>query len=355
MDSGFQGRFIRSTLFCLCLLGWVVFLFRVVFPATLPFWLGLGVAFVLKPAALFLSRCLGIRRRKVAFVLLMVFYLLAGLLLWACGAALIAALADFFQYLPALFTDTIQPFFHQCALGLGNLLSRFSPPAAHDLAEKYTELIQGLAGSLGSLSAKALSAGTAVAGKVPFWLLTVVFSVFCSVLISLDYSQVTSALLKPFPHEIRQLLLRCRAFLGDTLLKLLRAYAILGLITFGELWLGFFLLGISRSAALGALFAVLDFLPLLGTGIFLVPWGLLELMAGHLTLGAGLLILYGIISVVRQALEPALVGNSVGLPPLVTLTAMYAGMSLLGFWGLLAAPAVLMLLLFLRQELSRRE
>ena len=86
------------------------------------------------------------------------------------------------------------------------------------------------------------------------------------------------------------------------------------------------------------------------SGLFLIPWGLFHLLPGHRSpLGLGLLLLYAVVAVVRMWLEPRIVGRRIGLHPLATLTAMYAGLRMFGFWGLLLAPLGTTLLLHLAQ------
>ena len=88
---------------------------------------------------------------------------------------------------------------------------------------------------------------------------------------------------------------------------------------------------------------MLDFLPVLGVGLFLVPWGVLSLLAGNRILGIGLLILFFLIAVFRQFLEPRVLGRGYGLHPLVTLLSLYAGGRLFGFFGLIVFPMITLL------------
>ena len=84
--------------------------------------------------------------------------------------------------------------------------------------------------------------------------------------------------------------------------------------------------------------AFADLLPVLGVGTVLVPWGLVAILQKNYYLGFGLLILYLVISLIRQFTEPRLIGKSLGLHPLLALFASYAGFLLFGFWGMLLAP-----------------
>ena len=84
--------------------------------------------------------------------------------------------------------------------------------------------------------------------------------------------------------------------------------------------------------------AGLDFLPIIGAGAVLLPWALLSFAGGDLRFGLGLLIIYGVVTIARQISEARLIGGSLGIHPLATLFAMYAGLKLFGFFGMLMGP-----------------
>lgn len=153
-----------------------------------------------------------------------------------------------------------------------------------------------------------------------------------------DYESIT-AFLKcqlsekqaAFAHELK------REFF-DTVLSVLRAYAILLAMTFTELAVGFTVLGLPYALLSALMIALVDILPVFGTGTVLVPWGLGAIFTGNTKLGLCILALYGIITVIRQAAEPKILGSSVGMHPLATLFAMYIGLKLCGIWGLFLFP-----------------
>ena len=118
----------------------------------------------------------------------------------------------------------------------------------------------------------------------------------------------------------------------------LKAQLKLMVITWGTLSIGFWLLRVDYGFFIGALIALVDAVPVLGTGTVLVPWSLVCFLQGNTALGVGLLGVYAVALTVRTVLEPRLVGRQLGLDPLVTLVAFYAGFTLWGFWGMLLAP-----------------
>lgn len=350
MDSSRQQQLIRTSLFWLSAFGWGFVLVNILLPATLPFWMGLAVAFLLKPITLWLSRRLRFRRKSAAFAVMLLFYLLLGFLLWLVTAVLLRQSSDLVRSIPQIYDQNLRPLLHRCTLMINGVLDDFSPQTARLLVEKSEELGGSLSAAIAEFSANSLTQAAGIARKIPFWLTTVAFSILCSVFISMDYGNVAQFLLRQLPPKLQPVLLRCKHYLCDSLLSILKAYLILLLITFAQLLLGFFLLGISQPLLWASILALLDFLPFIGTGVILVPWGIYELITGRGTLGAGLLILFAILTLVHNLMEPKLVSSSIGLHPLATLVAMYAGLRFFGFTGLLIAPIFVLFLRFLQDE-----
>lgn len=129
----------------------------------------------------------------------------------------------------------------------------------------------------------------------------------------------------------------CSCFSGGVS-SYIRAYFILMTLTFGELFLGFVILDIRYAFFLALIIAVIDALPLIGSGAVIIPWSVLLFISGDRGRGVGMLILFGIMYVVRQFTEPRLIGKFMGIHPLITLTAAFAGFSLFGISGMITFP-----------------
>lgn len=117
-----------------------------------------------------------------------------------------------------------------------------------------------------------------------------------------------------------------------------KAYLWLFLITFLELLVGLIVLRRKYALVLALMIALLDILPALGTGIVRVPWAVILISDGAVGIGVGMLVLFAVIVVVRQIVEPRLVGRELGIHPLASLAAMYIGFGVFGFVGMLSAP-----------------
>lgn len=131
--------------------------------------------------------------------------------------------------------------------------------------------------------------------------------------------------------------------LFKALIGFLKAYSILITITALITMISLRILGVEYILTIGIIIGLCDILPILGPGTIFVPWVIWELISGNTRLGIGLLVVYIIISVVRQVLEPKIVGDNIGLHPLVTLISLYVGLQLGGLVGMVLGPVLVVI------------
>lgn len=103
---------------------------------------------------------------------------------------------------------------------------------------------------------------------------------------------------------------------------------------------GFFILGVSYGPLWALLIALLDFLPVFGTGTALIPWGIIKVLGGEYAFAAGLILIYVLTQVIRQLVQPKLVGDTMGLNPLLTLFLLYLGFKIRGLAGMILAVPI---------------
>ena len=179
---------------------------------------------------------------------------------------------------------------------------------------------------------------TGLASALPAAALFLFTTVLATYFTSAGRPALLDGLRRRLPPPWRTRLGRVAGGLREALGGWLKAQGLLMLITFGELAAGFLLLRVELSLLLAGLVALVDALPVFGTGTVLLPWAVLALLGGDVRMSVGLLVLYSVISLVRSLLEPRLVGARVGLPPLAALVCMYVGFQALGVLGMLLAP-----------------
>jgi sporulation integral membrane protein YtvI len=145
------------------------------------------------------------------------------------------------------------------------------------------------------------------------------------------------------PHNWYDKLLIIRDDVFKSLFKLIKAYMLIMSITFTELLIGFSILGIKYALVLAFITCIIDILPVLGSGTVLVPWTIYCFATGNTKLAIGLGILYVVILIIRQIIEPKIIGHQIGVHPLITLMAIYIGLKVFGAAGLMLGPIIMMI------------
>lgn len=197
---------------------------------------------------------------------------------------------------------------------------------------------------VGTASAKLPSLAAALIAMLPRVLLFAVIFIMAAFYTCADFDRINSLLISYIPPKARELLRRIKGQAASAVLSYVRAYLTLMLYTFAELLCGFLALGIDYALTLAVLIAVLDALPVIGAGAILLPWAAVLLIRGNYYVGFGLLIIYAVVTLARRIIEPRVVGNSIGLHPLVTLVSMYAGYKAMGLGGMFLFPIAAILL-----------
>ena len=225
-------------------------------------------------------------------------------------------------------------------------LRRFEDaPFYADLCASVDRMVEtGVARLTETITARLPDAAMSVAGFVPAAFIFITVTLLACYYFTADDGRLRRGMAAFFsrltPAPLRDRLPPIGRRLRRLGRQYLRACLLLGLLTFCLSFIGLALLRIPYAFILALLLAAVDLLPLLGTGIILVPWALICLLLGQVKLGIGLLALYAVSTLVRQILEPKLIGDGLGLHPLLSLFSMYAGLRLFGVWGMILTPLV---------------
>ena len=335
-----EKRLVRAllTLLCAALAAAGVWLaFTVVLPWVLPFLLALGLAWLMEPAVKLLMDRFKLKRGLAAALTAAGLALLLcgalGLLLWRAGyelALLLGRLPVLLSGLPAL-GDRVGDWAYRFIVALPIQLQDFAKDALDGLIRQGISLPARLYDRLVGVAAGAAAA-------LPDALLFLFTTALAACVTRAARPRALAFLARQIPPSWRDGLGKATPVLRTALGGWLRAQGLLMLVTFGELTAGFLLLRVELALLLAALVALVDALPVFGTGTVLLPWALFALLSGDWRLALGLAVLYGLVSAVRSLLEPRLVGRTAGLPPLAALFAMYVGFRAVGVWGMILAP-----------------
>lgn len=322
---------------------------KILFVWLFPFAAGLAVAVLLRPAIRKLSKVSLLPRKYAAVIVTTLLYLAVLSGLWFLAVRVTELTAGILRSVAAALPDFLE---NQLAPFLARMQNRTSKTLS-SLSGSFSGLGGTLSDSileqLGNLSSSAVAWAGRLVKDIPSMLFTLTLSVLSSFLIAMDYPHVTAFVLAQIPARALPAVFECRKFICGQLWKIVKGYGIIMVLTFFELAAGLWMLRVPNFLAVSGLIALLDILPLIGTGGILIPWAAICLIQGERFLAVGIAVLYGIIWVVRTLCEPKIIGDQTGLPPLVTLTAMYVGWKLAGFAGIIGAPLAVMLLCWMNR------
>lgn len=228
------------------------------------------------------------------------------------------------------------------------------------LAGQTSEMPEQI-GSLGSMFdlswiTKPLSGVVSTASKVPSFIIAFVVCIVATCFMTADYEIITDFINAQLSEKKREDYSRAKELLRSSLGKMGKAYILIMLITFSEMMIGLSLLkilGIFNSGyivIISVVTAIVDIIPVLGTGTILIPWTVIALIMGNYPMALGVGLMYAIITVIRQIIEPKFVGGQLGLPSFVTISAMYIGLKTMGVLGVFIAPLIIIMLKLLNDE-----
>lgn len=327
----------RKAMILLLVLAGIWLFLKFLLPIALPFLLATLLAFAAEPLVKNLQRHLHLPRGAAAAVGVTVVLVLTVLFLLSFCAFLIRELGALAGILPDLENATLS--------GLDSLEIWLL-----DLAQKTPEgirsiLMHGVEGMfssssalLDSLTGRLLNLATSVLKALPDSALGLGTWVLACFMISARLPKIREWIHAHLPKAWHEKYAPYLQTLKKTVCGWLVAQAKLVGVTFCILSVGFLLLRISHPLLWAAATCLVDILPILGTGTVLIPWSLVCFLQNDSLRAVGLLAIYTVISLLRSVLEPRLIGKQLGLDPLITLLAIYAGYRLWGLPGMLLAP-----------------
>jgi sporulation integral membrane protein YtvI len=174
--------------------------------------------------------------------------------------------------------------------------------------------------------------------SLPSFIVALVIMLLALFYFSKDYDKIAQGIEKALPKRVSAFLPRIKRDVIGIMLKYLKSYSLLLLLTLVELFTGFLIIRIDHPLTLALLISIVDLLPVLGVGTVLVPWSIILLATGKTLTGIGILILFAVCYIVRQLAEPKILSKQMNVHPLITIFAMYAGFKITGIAGLILAP-----------------
>ena len=273
-------------------------------PMVAPFVTAFVIAYLLRRPICFASVRLHMNRKITAILMVLLFYSVAGLLftllcvkMFSNGKSLVASL-------PSVYANYAEPVFTGIFGGIEQYLLRMDPSLLGALEELEGHFVQSAGQMVSGISMSVMGWLSGFASSLPGMFINLLLMVITTFFIAADYELLTGFCLRQLGERPKKVFMEIQSYVAGTLFVCIRSYALIMTITFVELSIG-------------------------------------------LTLG--LLAVYLVITVVRNIIEPKIVGSQIGLHPVVTLVSMFVGVQLLGVLGLFGFPIGLSLLRYLNE------
>lgn len=340
MTTEKRGKFLIDIAY-FCVMGLIIYIiFRFLSFYLLPFVIGISVSYLVQRPVRFLKRHTTVSKGVITVILVILTYLLIIGSIVLVFYLIYKWLNNFSSTLPDMVGE-ISAAFEKLSTSYSQMLKGLPEGVANFISG----LPKNLLGGFSQYFTGFVSSTTAnLATGLPNVLITIIVTVVASCFIAKDYDRIISFARQNIAPKRWALILDIKEIFSKNIFKMFKGYLLLMFLTFIELNIGFMLLGAKNSALLATIICIVDILPVLGTGTVVLPWAIIELIFGNIWMSIGLIIMYIIITIIRNFLEPKIIGKQVGLHPIITLLSMFLGLRLIGFWGLFLFPITLIVL-----------
>ncbi len=258
----------------------------------------------------------------------------------AIGRKIFVQANHLYQRIP-LYRREILETFNNISDKTKHLFSALPFNSAITLEKTVDQLFQSITSFLGSFVSKG---SINVVSKLPNIVFLIVITLLSIFFMTRDYALIHKFIAAQIPQGMREKSTVLKEDLMTALGGYLRTQLILMCITMSICLIGFLLLGINSAILLAIMIGFVDALPILGSGLFLVPWAIYNIILGQYSVGIGLAGIYGLIVIVRQVIEPRILSNQIGVYTLVTIMAMYIGFKTIGVFGLILGPIIVIII-----------
>ncbi|WP_040979776.1 sporulation integral membrane protein YtvI [Oceanobacillus jeddahense] len=356
MHSKIIGQLIRSLIVVIILFS-SIFLFYILFPYIYPILIAFLLSFLFQPFIKWF-----INKLKMPRLLALISTFSLFLSLFTIG--LYFLVSEVYQGIVYL-SDKLPAYFHHMMEQFQQLLDTHILPLYDKLLSLLTtlhvdyrfevyEYIQSFTESITSAFTRffqmLLQQTASFLMMLPNSFTVFIFIILATFMISYDFHNIQNKFQKSIPAGGYALYQKITSHLKEAIIGYFRAQVILVCISAVILWIGLLILRVEHAFTIVLFAAVTDFIPYLGIGIIIIPWILFSFFTFNYPLTIGLSVLYGVIILTRQFVEPKIVATSIGISPLMMLIGMFLGVQWFGVLGFILAPVTLVVILAIHKS-----
>ena len=314
-----------------------------------PFVVGAIVAMLARPLVHFFEEKIKLKRKAgSAFVIIAVIGLVI-LLLYLIGSMLVEQVLGLLNELPTMWAS-LEADLAQIAGNFDVIYQKLPLDVKTGITDMGEQIGSYLGEAIGGISAPTISAVGNFAKQLPSVIIGVIMALLSAYFFVADRDTVTDWLRKYLPASIQSRFLLMKRSLVKAVGGYLKAQLKIEVWMYLLLVIGLSILQVDYVLLIALVIAFLDFFPFFGTGTVMVPWAIIKILSADYKMAIGLLIIWGVGQLARQLIQPKIVGDSVGVPPIPTLFLLYIGYKLSGVIGMIAAVPIGLIIYTMYEE-----
>lgn len=310
----------------------------------MPFVIGWIISLIANPLVRLLERKLKLVRKHGSMITIIGVLAAVILIGYFAGAKLVSEAVNLIESIPQMYENSKEDFEE-----IGNNLQVFYDRLPSDVQTSISKISEDLSGYIGdavqAIGEPTFEAAGNFAKNVPGTLIGIIMCIISAYFFTADRDNILEMMRKVIPEGVWK---RCSDVVSD--LKhvvggYFKAQFKIMLVVYIILIVGLLILKVDYVLLVGLLIAFLDALPFFGTGTVLGPWAILKILSGDYAMAVGLIILYLVTQLVRQLIQPKIVGDSIGMNPLAALFFMFLGYKFSSIIGMIVAVPIGMILI----------
>lgn len=305
----------------------------------MPFVVGWIIAMIANPLVRFFEQKIKIRRKAGSAIVIVAVLALVVCLGYLVIARLVSEGAGFIADLPNIWKG-LERDLNQIGANLTDFYARFPLEIRENLSVISEKLVQYIGDAINGLSVPTVTAVGNFAKNIPSILIGTIMCLLSSYFFVAEKDNVGRFLRKYLPEGFREKWKVLSSSLAGAVGGYFKAQCKIEIWIYLILLIGLWILKVDYALLIALLIAVLDFLPIFGTGAILWPWAVIELLAGDYRMALSLMIMWGVAQLLRQIIQPKIVGDSIGMPPIPTLFLLFIGYKVGSVIGIILAVPV---------------
>ena len=314
----------------------------------MPFVIGWIISAIASPMVNWLEKRFNIVKKlgSALIVILVIGLIVTGI--YFAVSRIVIEVGDLVKNIPEMYAQ-LESGLRQIGGTLSGLFEKLPMGIQNGWNSFMANLDESMTGIMAKISDPAMAAAGNFAKRLPFYLISVIVAILSAYFFTIQREDVLKWMKKIAPESVEKRMTLVMDNLRYALGGYFKAqFKIMGVV-FLILVVGFAVLGIRYFVLVAFLISFLDFLPFFGTGTAMIPWGIYKFLMGDYKTAIILVVLYAITQIIRQLLQPKLVGDSVGMKPLVTLLLLYVGYRLGSVFGMILSVPIGMVLINMLQ------